>query len=537
MKTDLNWLFYESGLKNLRCMACHHMGDQKFDRVNNIDNPNTIRWIKQDELIITTGFIFADDEKEQIKLIDELKEVGCAGLGIKIKSFFKEIPKSMIAEAEKVGLPLFEIPYYYSLSDVSRVIYNHIYELDHLDQLREQRLIKDISELFFTKHAVMEIVLKVSEYVKKTVLLIDADFNCIYTAKRKKDRELCTSGSHIEKISISSKNNVKILFPNGETRNSYVIKVVNTPFELIVIEEETVLSIAEKKTLDHCCMILSMSLLRFRKTHTDDYEIENENNEKLYDVFCTNREITDEDLFQVCSEYGIGMEGKRILLLIQLQKTNGGSLSEIFRFLCQEIRRKEYLPEKSAVIFYHGNSLFLFLLGQAEDTAVNLKKRVFRLEAELKAALEHVYEGIEAASGISRCSSDKQGLLSAAHEAERAISIGKRIGAKRDIYDFREYAFYDYLLKYPEEKNYYQNGSLRILIQYDEENHTEYTETLMMYFTCMFNASETSKRLFIHRNTLLKRLNKIKGLLQMDLDDVDELMMLYMEICAYRLYS
>ncbi len=537
MKTDLNWLFYESGLKNIRCMACHKMGDQKFDRVNNIDNPNTIRWIKQDELIITTGFIFADDEKEQIKLIDELKEVGCAGLGIKIKSFFKEIPECMIAEAEKVGLPLFEIPYYYSLSDVSRVIYNHIYELDHLDKLKEQHLIEDISELFFSKHAVMEIVLKVSEYVRRTVLFIDDDFNCIYTAKRKKDRELCTSGSHIEKISFSSKNNVQILFPNGEIRSSYIVQIENTEFELVVIEEERVLSIAEKKTLDHCCLIISMSLLRTKKTYSDEYEIENENNERLYDVFCANREITDENLFRICSEYHIRLEEKRVLLLIQLQKNNQFSLSEIFRFLCQEVRTKEYISEQSVIPFYHGNSLFILLLEQENDTAADLKKRVLRLETELKETIESIYEGVEAAFGISRCSSNKQGLLNAAHEAERAISIGKRIGAAKEVYDFREYVFYDHLLKNPEEKNYYRNGNFEILVQYDAENHTEYVDTLMMYFACLFNASETSKRLFIHRNTLLKRLNKIKGLLQVELNDMDEFMMLYMEMCAYKLYS
>lgn len=537
MKTNLNWLFYESGLKNIRCMACHDMGDQKFDRVNNIDNPNTIRWIKQDELIITTGFIFADDEKKQIQLIDELKEVGCAGLGIKIKSFFKEIPQCMIAEAEKVRLPLFEIPYYYSLSDVSRVIYNHIYELDYLDKLREQRLIEDISGLFFTKHAVMEIVIKVSEYIKKTVLLVDRDYNCIYSSKRKKDRELCTSGSHVEKIGAKEKHMVKILFPNGETRECYMEPILNTEFELLVLKGEAALSIAEKKTLRRCCMIISMSLFRQRETHLDGYEVENEKNERLYDVFCTNREMADKEFFEICSEYGIQIEGKRMLLLLQLQKNNELSVSEIFRFLSQEILEKTYIPDQSAVLFYHGSSLFLFLLAGADDTAVKLKKRVIRLQAELKEAVKNIYEEVEIVTGMSRCSSGKQGLLNAAHEAERAISIGKRLGAKREIYDFREYLFYDYYLKHPEEKDYYQNGSLQSLIQYDAENHTEYVKTLRMYFSCMMNASETAKQLYIHRNTLLKRLNKMKGLLQMDLDNIGELMMIYMEICAYQIYS
>lgn len=539
MKTTLNWLFYESGLKNIRCMACSDMGDSRFDRVNNIDNPNTVRWIKQDELIITTGYLFADDEKKQIQLIDELKEVGCAGLGIKIKSFFEEIPECMIKEAEKVRLPLFEIPYYYSLSDISQVIYNHIYELNHLDKQREQRLIEDISEMFFTKHAVLEIVLKISEYLRKTVLLLDGSANCIYASKRKKDWELCSGGSHIEKLEVSEKNNVTALFPNGETKHGYLVSLANTEYELLVIEDETTLSVSEKKTLEHCGMIMAMSLFRSKKFHPDAYEIENENNERLYDIFCTNREIADETLFQICNEYGISTERKRILLLIQCKrgKDADASLTEVFRFMSREVEGKTWIAAGNEVSFYHGDSMFVFLQDAGNETSMSMKEKAKRLGKELKKSVEEKFQNFELTEGISRISEKKEGLRKAAHEAERAVVIGKRIQAEKEIYDFSEYVYDDYLLKHPEEKDYYLNGRLKSILDYDEENHTEYMETLTMYFTCMFNASETAKRLFIHRNTLMKRLEKMKGLLQIDFEDINQLVMLYTEICAYRLYS
>ena len=56
MKTSLEWLITASGLKNIKCVACDDLPNARFDGVSVLDNPDAIRWVKQDELVITSGY-------------------------------------------------------------------------------------------------------------------------------------------------------------------------------------------------------------------------------------------------------------------------------------------------------------------------------------------------------------------------------------------------------------------------------------------------------------------------------------------------
>ncbi|MFC6169510.1 PucR family transcriptional regulator [Loigolactobacillus jiayinensis] len=61
--------------------------------------------------------------------------------------------------------------------------------------------------------------------------------------------------------------------------------------------------------------------------------------------------------------------------------------------------------------------------------------------------------------------------------------------------------------------------SVQQLHEYDLVNQTELMATLAQFINCGGNQTITAERLFIHRNTLLNRLNKIKLLTGLDLKD------------------
>ncbi len=59
------------------------------------------------------------------------------------------------------------------------------------------------------------------------------------------------------------------------------------------------------------------------------------------------------------------------------------------------------------------------------------------------------------------------------------------------------------------------------LIRYDTERNGEYVKTLDVFLQTECNASQTAERLYIHRSSFVKRLNKIQQILALDLDDPD----------------
>jgi len=66
-----------------------------------------------------------------------------------------------------------------------------------------------------------------------------------------------------------------------------------------------------------------------------------------------------------------------------------------------------------------------------------------------------------------------------------------------------------------------RHPGLKLLKQYDEDNHTDLFQTLYFYLRNNCNMAETSRQMHLHRNSLLYRLNQIKELADIRFDDPD----------------
>lgn len=70
------------------------------------------------------------------------------------------------------------------------------------------------------------------------------------------------------------------------------------------------------------------------------------------------------------------------------------------------------------------------------------------------------------------------------------------------------------------------------LVDYDRERGSDLVKTLSVYFDAGANASETADRLFLHRNSLLYRLERIGELTGLDLKDPDARLALQLGLLA-----
>ncbi|MDQ6596638.1 PucR family transcriptional regulator [Bacillus salipaludis] len=100
-----------------RIVAGDRGGNNSIRSVSIMDAPDT-SWLKRGDLLLTTGYVFKDHKDTQIKLLNDLAGKHCAGLAIKVKRFFSEIPAVMLQEADRLGLPLIELSSDIVLSDL-----------------------------------------------------------------------------------------------------------------------------------------------------------------------------------------------------------------------------------------------------------------------------------------------------------------------------------------------------------------------------------------------------------------------------------
>jgi hypothetical protein len=103
-----------------------------------------------------------------------------------------------------------------------------------------------------------------------------------------------------------------------------------------------------------------------------------------------------------------------------------------------------------------------------------------------------------------------------------SIKLAQRFGQTNQVFDYSDFYYYDLLYNYTGKipLKYYCHPALKVLREYDKANNTELYITLRSYLECEKNLHATSEALFIHRNTLSYRINRITQLTGLNLKSV-----------------
>lgn len=179
------------------------------------------------------------------------------------------------------------------------------------------------------------------------------------------------------------------------------------------------------------------------------------------------------------------------------------------------IRKLEQTWRHSCAVFSGQKILWILnrtLTENAEDS--------YKLSQQLMVLLrENVFR-----AGASSNFTDLKLLSSAMKEAEAALETGTK---KEPSYWF--YRFDDYRLSFMLDRirgkeiapMLLVHPAIPILMQHDQTHENELAKTLEVLIEKQGNVTQAAEALFIHRTTLFRRLNQIKELTGIDLDDGD----------------
>lgn len=140
--------------------------------------------------------------------------------------------------------------------------------------------------------------------------------------------------------------------------------------------------------------------------------------------------------------------------------------------------------------------------------------------------------------GVSRIANgDLAGLREAVQQALDALVVGHRAGSLTSPYHYGELGLYRLLAAFhgQAEVTRFVEETLRPLLRYDEEHETELVHTLAVYLREHGNATRAAQALFVHRNTLAYRLERITEVLGANIDDPETRLALHLALKLHAL--
>ncbi len=206
----------------------------------------------------------------------------------------------------------------------------------------------------------------------------------------------------------------------------------------------------------------------------------------------------------------------------------------IHKRISGQIRRRIQDNYPGSVLYERENLLTCIICLSKDPTAARLKTWLGDLGRQMRT--EH---GIRLSIGIGNQCQNISDYRRGFAEASEALQMGQNLNRDGGVTHFNDLGVYRYLYKIArmdDLRDMYQDQVARIAT-YDRRKGTDLLDTLETYLESAGNLTKTSNRLFVHRNTLIQRLERLQTLCDIDLQDRSNWLTLQVAIKVFKLRS
>lgn len=426
-------------------------------------------------------------------------------------------------------------------SDFGNIPYIQV-ALENLEEIAE--FMNDMQEIFDTadgwerkihdlmlEHAGMERLLQVtSEFLQNPLTVIGLDFTFVAEAGSKylppRARLYTDEGLNVEYVNALLQNETyremadtheTVMFP------AYISGCRSMNRNLFVDEKATHRLILTECRVEItqgviCVLDILSEKLEFLLAHEEEETDPDRDIEQIFVRVLSDRTADYMQISRELSELGWGGNHEYMCLILQITYLNQQNLST--KAICRYIKKKlgdsvSFLYQDEIVVFFD-----LTRLGMNQEEVAG-KLVYFIRDTYLKA-------------GYSRVMTGHMNLRRQYVQAKTALDVGSRKKPYLWIHYFSQVAM-TYILEQATKRlpgTMICHEGLLELKKHDEENQTKYMETLRVYLEQHLSATQAARELFIHRSTFLYRLDRIREILQSDLDGPEEIF--YLEL-SFRL--
>jgi carbohydrate diacid regulator len=191
-----------------------------------------------------------------------------------------------------------------------------------------------------------------------------------------------------------------------------------------------------------------------------------------------------------------------------------------------------FVDTPQEIVSYTGGDRFVVLKTiHLKDSDEMLRKKLFRIGQKIKDTISLKMK-FKVTMGIGEYHEGIQGLNKSFKEATQALDVGTRLGGAGDIYPINDLGIGRILAEIKKDtqqeiikKTFYSSKELR-----GREINETLLETLKVFFDNNLSISKTAQAIYIHRNTLLYRLRRVKEITGLDPKKFDDAVQLRMAL-------
>ena len=481
-------------------------------RLNVMEVPDIQAWVKPDELLLTTGYPLREHPATTSTLIEDLDSRGLAGIAIKVGRYLTGIPADMLAQAERLGFPIIELPDQVGFDDIlneclSVILERHVATLERSDAVH-----RALVGIVLEGGGLPELVAEVTRLIDGFVIVTTPDGRILARAG---DRELAPVSAfdptgrlivehqrygaqevHYEDGSSAFVAAAPIVAAQGDQGRIAVFGLrALTPIDVTILERSaTVAALALTKR---------QAIAAVESKYQGDF---------LRDLLA-GRAGDAEHTLPYSRALGWDLNRPLILVVAELDPDSGLPANELrtasdrFALAWESVVRAK--DPRAAVVGF--SSEVVALIGSTEGVAP-----LTALNAIAAAVTGDGGGGRRKfTAGVSRIVNGPTELPAAYEQARQAVRVGRQVHGPGRVADFDSLGVFRILSLVPDstELRSFLTETLGELATRIDPEAADLRRTLQALLDTNLNVAETSRLLHFHYNTLRYRIGKLERML------------------------
>ena len=508
-----------------KVLAGHRGLEKQIQGITVLDAPDGFLWTKGREFVISAGYIFVQNPHllEEYVQTEHLRNSAC--LGIKIGRYLKKIPDNILKEFDKHEVPLIQIPYRDSWMDIMNAINVEVMNKNirqfKIDEIKARKF---FDESYHTRK-INKILSAIEREMNFPAMLYDLSSEKVYYSSYRFNQ--ASDNMDIENFWNPSFNYSKEILCDNLKMSRYRIfdDKYEKPFSWI-----TVPITVDNKTKAYFVVIEAMGLIDYFDQFSirigflmiqSMYEqilvaqsVSDNGFEKFINSMLSGKMNDRDDIINAANELNLNLNNKSYVAV--MKQTNDDLILAGFRDVLKGCLRSAFAPNYSRMSLIEDNKcLFLFKNDEDISEGQNIDLILEKLD-NLKKRLELEIDGANLVFGVSDKPDFIYEIKRNYSRAEQAVRIGNLLFPDDEFWRYSQLGAFAWLDIKDDEIDIMIKGME--FLSSDEENK-DLVNTLKVYLESNMNYSLTAKKLFVHINTVRKRIEDITDMTELDLDN------------------
>lgn len=510
-----------------------HLGlDTAVIRVNVMEVPDVIDWVMPGEFLISTGYPFRDNPSAFAELIPQLVEKGVAALGIKTKRFLDEIPPRVLDVAEQYQFPIIELPPGTVFSEVVREVMERVlvHEAAQLGLL--QRRFQYFSELLLEGKGLEDLLGHVEEELANPVLLLSS-VGKLHVSRSTEQLTLemgLKKHLTLEQLQKNSKLGIQH-FVIGDREIKMTVTKIKEQYGiesfLLLLEWHQELTPIDTLTLERLGVLIHLEMMNMNARR----EVEAKYIDQFLQDWLIGRIGTRRDLDLRAEACGCPIDHNGYFRVVLVRWLAAVPDAVQLKRIVQQLRQQESLHSRDLLYAILNDRLVVLF-----NSEVSLQEK--ELRRRLRASLQEIHSQLSPFT-FSFCPgkivNSAEDVNESYLQASNICTISHICGMEQEWITYDDLGIYKilYLLPQGRELAKFREEWIAPLEAHDWKHQSSLIYTLFMYFDQHENVRKTAQKLYTHHNTVIYRLERVKELLNVDLQHADDRLQLQIALKLY----